>query len=157
MLEILSIAIIEPVAALQQVGLNLDIARSIENHHKSASNTWIEAIAESIEQINSGACPVHLVNAIGALVKFDMAMSVVYSRRAKPFYVCDTFQTEKAKRGLSNYINSTYVLSPPTPLTAMVYSRASTGFVSNPLETGSTATTIRHSKLSGYSVRNWNR
>jgi len=55
---------------------------------------------------------VHLVNAIGALVKFDMAMSVVYSRRAKPFYVCDTFKTEKAKRGLSNYINSTYVLNP---------------------------------------------
>lgn len=112
MLEILSIAIIEPVAALQQVGLNLDIARSIENHHKPVSKTWIEAIAESIEQINSGACPLHLVNAIGTLVKFDMAMSVVYSRRAKPFYVCDTFQTEKAKRGLSNYINSTYVLNP---------------------------------------------
>ncbi len=90
----------------------MDTARSIENYLRPASNSWVEAIAGSIEQINSAACPVHLVNAIGALVKFDMAMSVVYSRRAKPFYVCDTFRTEKAKRGLSNYINSTYVLNP---------------------------------------------
>ena len=90
----------------------MDTARSIENYPRPASNSWVEAIAGSIEQINSAACPVHLVNAIGALVKFDMAMSVVYSRRAKPFYVCDTFRTEKAKHGLSNYINSTYVLNP---------------------------------------------
>lgn len=107
-----TIATIEPDAASRQVDLNLDIARSIKNHHRPAGKTWIEAIADSIERINSGSCPIHLIEAIGTLVKFDMAMSVVYSRQAKPFYVCDTFQTEKTKRGLSNYINSTYVLNP---------------------------------------------
>ncbi len=90
----------------------MDVARSTKIHQKPANKTWIVAIADAIEHINSGACLEHLVNAIGSLVKFDMAMSVVYSRRAKPFYVYDTFRTEKAKRGLSNYINSTYVLNP---------------------------------------------
>lgn len=90
----------------------MDVARSAKIHHKLAGKTWIETIANAIEHINSGACAEHLVNAIGTLVKFDMAMSVVYSRYAKPFYVYDTFRTEKAKRGLSNYINSTYVLNP---------------------------------------------
>jgi len=90
----------------------VDVARSTEILHRPASKTWIETIANAIEHINSGACAEHLVNAIGTLVKFDMAMSVVYSRHAKPFYVYDTFRTVKAKRGLSNYINSTYVLNP---------------------------------------------
>ena len=53
-----------------------------------------------------------LVYAVGTLVKFDMAMSVVYKRRGNPFHVCDTFRTEKAKQGLSNYTNSTYILNP---------------------------------------------
>ncbi len=90
----------------------LDITRHTASYEKSVHGSWIEAIAGAIDQINSGSCPKHLVNAIGTLVKFDMAMSVVYSRQRKPFYVCDTFQTEKAKQGLANYINSTYVLNP---------------------------------------------
>jgi DNA-binding CsgD family transcriptional regulator len=90
----------------------MEIARSTDNYYQPAGKSWIETIAGAIEQINSGACPEHLVKAIGTLVKFDMAMSVVYSRRAKPFYVYDTFCTEKAKQGLSNYINSTFVLNP---------------------------------------------
>jgi DNA-binding CsgD family transcriptional regulator len=94
------------------VDIDVDIARITETHHTPASKTWIETIADAIEHINSGSCPEHLVNAIATLVNFDMAMSVVYSRGAKPFYVYDTFRTEKAKRGLSNYINSTYVLNP---------------------------------------------
>ncbi len=79
---------------------------------RSANQSWIDAIAGTIEHIHSGSCPEHLIDAIGSLVKFDVAMSVVYSRHGKPFYVCDTFQTEKAKQGLSNYINNTYVLNP---------------------------------------------
>ena len=92
----------------------LDITHRLSNpnHDNSVNPSWIEAIADTVDHINSGACPEHLINAIGTLVKFDMAMSVVYSRRGKPFYVCDTFQTEKAKQGLSNYIDNTYVLNP---------------------------------------------
>jgi len=90
----------------------LDIIRHASKYEKSANAGWVEAIAAAIDQINSGSCPEHLVDAIGTLVKFDMAMSVVYSRHSKPFYVCDTFKTEKAKQGLSNYINNTYVLNP---------------------------------------------
>ena len=89
-----------------------DIPRRTSTHDKSVGDTWIEAIAGTIEHIDTGACPRHLIRALGTLVEFDMAMSVVYSRRGKPFYVYDTFQTEKAKRGLANYIDSTYVLNP---------------------------------------------
>jgi len=90
----------------------LDIARHGSNISQSASDEWIEAIAGAIDHVNSGSCPQHLVNAIATLVKFDMAMSVVYSHHCKPFYVYDTFQTEKAKQGLANYINSTFILNP---------------------------------------------
>jgi DNA-binding CsgD family transcriptional regulator len=90
----------------------LGITRHSTNDEMSASTSWVEAIASAIDHINSGSCPQHLVKAVGTLVKFDMAMSVVYRRHSKPFYVCDTFKTEIAKQGLSNYINNTYVLNP---------------------------------------------
>ena len=90
----------------------LDITHHRSNINQSTSDEWIEAIAGAIDHINSGSCLQYLVNALGTLVKFDMAMSVVYSRHSKPFYVYDTFRTEKAKQGLSNYINSTYILNP---------------------------------------------
>ncbi|MFT5503834.1 MAG: DNA-binding CsgD family transcriptional regulator [Gammaproteobacteria bacterium] len=73
---------------------------------------WIEAISVAIDHVNSAACAQYLLQAIGKLVTFDMAMSVVYRRHSKPIYVCDTFKTDKAKQGLSNYINNTYVLNP---------------------------------------------
>ena len=92
--------------------MGMDVARRIKIDQEPASKTSIETFADAIEQINSGACPKHLLKAVGSLVNFDMAMSVVYSRSAKPFHVYDTFRTEKAKKGLSNYINSTYVLNP---------------------------------------------
>jgi DNA-binding CsgD family transcriptional regulator len=90
----------------------LDISSLASNYEKPISDNWMTAIANTIDRINSGSCPQYLVQAIGTLVKFDMAMSVVYSRHSKPIYVCDTFKTENAKLGLSNYINNTYVLNP---------------------------------------------
>ena len=78
----------------------LDITLQRSNFNNLAKAEWIEAFAGAIDHVNSGSCPQHLVNALGTLVKFDMAMSVVYSRHCKPFYVYDTFRTEKAKQGL---------------------------------------------------------
>ena len=41
-----------------------------------------------------------------------MAMSVVHNRRAKPVLIHDTFKNGRDRRGLSNYLDSTYVLNP---------------------------------------------
>ena len=90
----------------------LNIGRRISNYEESFNVSWGKAIADAIDRINSGSCPQYIVRAIGTLVNFDMAMSVVYSKHSKPIYVYDTFKTEKAKQGLSNYINNTYVLNP---------------------------------------------
>jgi DNA-binding CsgD family transcriptional regulator len=53
-----------------------------------------------------------MIAAIGSVVDVEMAMSLVYSGRSRPVHVCDTFNDEKAKRGLANYVKNTYVLNP---------------------------------------------
>jgi len=73
---------------------------------------WAGAIAEIVEYIDDDSLPQRLLDAIRALVPFELASSVVYSGRGKPTQVCDTFVDLRAKQGLANYVNSTYVLNP---------------------------------------------
>ena len=76
------------------------------------SLTWLEPLAEAIENLDSERCPLMLITAIGKRVEVEMAMSLVYSGRSRPVHVCDTFKGNKAKRGLTNYVENTYVLNP---------------------------------------------
>ncbi len=73
---------------------------------------WLEPLAEAIENLDNDRCPLLLIAAIGTLVDVEIAMSLVYSGRSRPVHVCDTFTDEKAKRGLANYVENTYVLNP---------------------------------------------
>lgn len=73
---------------------------------------WAEAIARIVEAVDDDRLPRRLLDAIRAVVPFELASSVVYSGRGKPTRVCDTFVGQKAKQGLANYVNSTYVLNP---------------------------------------------
>ena len=50
--------------------------------------------------VDDDRCPSLLLDAIGSVVESDMAMSVVYQGRARPLHVCDSFPTERARRGL---------------------------------------------------------
>lgn len=78
----------------------------------SLSPAWLGALAEAIENLDNDRCPLLLIAAIGSVVDVEMAMSLVYSGRSRPVHVCDTFKDEKAKRGLANYVENTYVLNP---------------------------------------------
>jgi DNA-binding CsgD family transcriptional regulator len=73
---------------------------------------WTECLARAIDCIDRPDCPNRLIEAISTLVDFDMAMCVVHKRRAKPILIHDTFRDETARSGLSNYLDSTYVLNP---------------------------------------------
>jgi hypothetical protein len=79
---------------------------------ESTEQAWKTGLARAIDAIGDPRCPGFLIDAISALVDFDMAMSVVYSRRAKPVLVHDGFTDAEARLGLSNYIDNTYVLNP---------------------------------------------
>ena len=79
---------------------------------ESTEQAWTNGLARAIDAIGDPCCPGFLIDAISALVDFDMAMSVVYSRRAKPVLVHDGFTDAEARLGLSNYIDNTYVLNP---------------------------------------------
>jgi DNA-binding CsgD family transcriptional regulator len=78
----------------------------------STSRAWTESLARAIDCVDDPRCPGYLIGAIAALVDFDMAMSVVHNRRAKPVLIHDTFKNGRDRRGLSNYLDSTYVLNP---------------------------------------------
>jgi len=78
----------------------------------SASPAWLGPLAEAVENLDSERCPLLLIATIGTLVDIEIAMSLVYSGRSRPVHVCDTFKDEKAKRGLTNYIENSYVLNP---------------------------------------------
>jgi DNA-binding CsgD family transcriptional regulator len=78
----------------------------------STPQGWPEALARAIDWIDDPRCPGYLVEAIATLADFDLAMSVVHSRRAKPLLVHDTFNDDRDRRGLTNYIDNTYVLNP---------------------------------------------
>ena len=79
---------------------------------ESIERAWTVALARAIDAIDDSRCPGLLIDAIAVLADFEMAMSVVYSRRSKPTLVHDGFTDDRARRGLSNYIDSTYVLNP---------------------------------------------
>jgi len=81
-------------------------------HHPSLAPAWLSPFAEAIEILDNDRCPLLLIAAIGTLVDVEIAMSLVYSGRSRPVHVCDTFNDEKAKRGLANYVENTYVLNP---------------------------------------------
>lgn len=73
---------------------------------------WTDRLARAIDFVGDPSCPRHLIDAISALADFDLAMSVVYNRRAKPVLIHDGFKGDRARRGLANYIDNTYVLNP---------------------------------------------
>jgi len=73
---------------------------------------WAIKLASAVDRHHDAACPQLVLDAVACLVPYDMAMIVVYSRGKKPVLIHDTFRDATAKRGLTNYVNDTYVLNP---------------------------------------------
>ncbi len=75
-------------------------------------NEWPRKIGQIIDCIDTDDLPRLLVESIASIVPFDMAAVFINRGRSSPLCIYDTFPTSKAKSGINNYINSTYVLNP---------------------------------------------
>jgi DNA-binding CsgD family transcriptional regulator len=73
---------------------------------------WANRLASAIDQCGDANYAPLLLDVIARIAPFDLAMIVVYSGRAKPVLLHDAFFDDAAQRGLSNYINNTYILNP---------------------------------------------
>jgi DNA-binding CsgD family transcriptional regulator len=78
----------------------------------SAIAAFCEYAARSVDGCGRPDSPYLLFEAIGRVVPFKFAMSVVYRRDARPVYVADTFPHGTGKRALELYIEGTYILNP---------------------------------------------
>lgn len=65
-----------------------------------------------VDRIDADDLPERLVAALSTLAPFGMAVFFVNRGRSRPICLHDTFPDEKAKSGVRNYVNGTYVLNP---------------------------------------------
>ena len=73
---------------------------------------WNQEIAAIIEDPDSEELPKRLVRALTSLVSFELAAVLVYRGRARPLNIYDNFELANGKRGITAYINNTYILNP---------------------------------------------
>ncbi len=73
---------------------------------------WYREIAGLVEDPVCEDLPERLVRALGHLVPFELATVFIYRGRSRPLVIFDNFDTGEAKKGISTYIENTYVLNP---------------------------------------------
>lgn len=73
---------------------------------------WAEVAAEIVEALEAPVLPELLVRLLGTLIDFDDCEQFVYRRDNDPVHIYDSSLSTTAKSGLTNYLASTYVLSP---------------------------------------------
>ena len=73
---------------------------------------WYAALEALIEDAAALDTPGRLVTGLGHLVSFELATMFVYRGRSRPLHIYDNFRSSEEKRGIANYIESTYVLNP---------------------------------------------
>ena len=73
---------------------------------------WALNFASVIDRNDADDCLDLMLHSIARLLPHDMAMIFVYSQNASPILIHDTFCDDDTKRGLINYVKSTYVLNP---------------------------------------------
>ncbi|MCC6471840.1 MAG: helix-turn-helix transcriptional regulator [Alphaproteobacteria bacterium] len=73
---------------------------------------WGEASAAVIDHIDADDLPLHLATAVRSIVAFEAGIFFVNRRNQPPLHIYDTLKSARAKRGVINYIRSTYLLNP---------------------------------------------
>lgn len=73
---------------------------------------WIALLAHALDRHDQPDGVPALLAALGAVVPFRLALSIVYRRDAGPSYVFDTFTGPRAKRAVELYVAGTYLLNP---------------------------------------------
>ena len=79
---------------------------------ESDAGAWYRGIAEIIEDSSREDLPERLVRALGHLVPFELATVFVYRGRSRPLVVYDNFDPGEAQKGITTYVENTYVLNP---------------------------------------------
>lgn len=73
---------------------------------------WIAPFAHAVDRHDQPDGVTALLAAIGSVVQFHLALSVVYRKTGGPSYVFDTFSGPRAKQAVELYMAGTYVLNP---------------------------------------------
>lgn len=73
---------------------------------------WYREIADIVDAPVGEDLPGRLVDALRHLVPFELAAIFVYRGRSRPLAVYDNFDSVGASKGITAYIENTYVLNP---------------------------------------------
>ena len=76
------------------------------------ATAWYREIAGIVEGPAGADLPERLVRALGHLVPFELAAVFIYRGRSRPLVIYDNFDPGEAKKGITTYIENTYVLNP---------------------------------------------
>src|SRR5262245_25301783 len=73
---------------------------------------WGRASAEVVRRLDDDDVLHQLTVALRTLVSFEAAIYFLNRRNLPPLHLYDTVKSAGAKRGIANYIGSTYLLNP---------------------------------------------
>jgi len=76
------------------------------------ATAWYREIAGIVEDPAGADLPERLVRALGHLVPFELAAVFIYRGRSRPLVIYDNFDPGEAKKGITTYIENTYVVNP---------------------------------------------
>ncbi len=88
------------------------MARHDNAWRPEVSPVWGRASAEIVRHLDDDDLLHHLTAALHALVAFESAIYFVNRRDLPPLHLYDTLRSARAKKGVINYIRSTYLLNP---------------------------------------------
>jgi len=73
---------------------------------------WYRELGGLVENPVREDLPERLVRALGHLLPFELAVVFVYRGRSRPLVIYDNFDPGEAKKGITTYVENTYVLNP---------------------------------------------
>ena len=76
------------------------------------SPAWGRASAEVVQRLDDDDLLHHLTAAVRTLVAFESAIWFINRRNLPPLHIYDTIKSAQDKKGITNYIRSTYLLNP---------------------------------------------
>ena len=82
------------------------------DHIGSFDRIFTKHISNAIDAVGKDRLPALLIKLVKFRIKIDAAILIIYRPECKPVLLSSTFKEKRAKLGLSNYINDTYVLNP---------------------------------------------
>ena len=95
-----------------KLGYNMKNTSITSDHIWSFDRIFTKHIANTINAVGKDNLTTLLINLIKFRIKIDAAIIIIYRPDSKPILLRSTFKEKRAKLGLTNYINGTYVLNP---------------------------------------------